>query len=591
MKHILITIAAVLLVGCGNSAIDSALLEATLIGDINNVKKALNSGANINAQDDIDFTPLQYSARGGHYEIVKLLLEKGASINIKDTIGELPIHKIENLKVTQILIEKGSDINAKNNQLQTPLDNAIKFQKHKIIKLLRKHGGKISEELDAAEQGSKSEVPNITIHEAAGDGNIEVVIQHLDAGIDVNAKQGIPEWTPLHLASQFNRKEVAELLIGKGANVNAKDLSVRTPLHLASLHGCKEVAELLIRKGADMNAKDQGGKTPLDWAIMRKHTETAALLRKQGGKTGSKSEAPDITIHEAAGDGNHDEVKKLFADGVDINMRDTMGLTPLDYANLGILKHGVSVRDFILENGGKTGNWFRADESIQIAVEVGNFEAVKKHLDVGAEVTGKDKLFGHTLLHLAASGGKTEIVEMLLTAGADVNAIEGIQGGTPLHNASTKEIAELLISQGADVNIKNAFFETPIDNAEGDIIGLLRKHGGKSGAEDSIHVAARVGDMKLLMQHIKDGKSVDNKGPIGRTPLHFAAMGGHTEIADYLISNKVNINLEDDRGLTALGIAEISVEMEMGDQRRVKMADLLRKHGGKTGEELKAVGK
>ena len=80
---------------------------------------------------------------------------------------------------------------------------------------------------------------------------------------------------------------------------------------------------------------------------------------------------------------------------------------------------------------------------------------------------------------------------------------------------------------------------------------------------------------------------MDNKGPIGRTPLHFAAMNGHTEIADYLISNKVNINLEDDRGLTALGIAEVMVEMDMGDKRRVKMADLLRKHGGKTSEELK----
>jgi ankyrin repeat protein len=47
---------------------------------------------------------------------------------------------------------------------------------------------------------------------------------------------------------------------------------------------------------------------------------------------------------------------------------------------------------------------------------------------------------------------------MLLTAGADVNATEGIQGGTPLHSASTKEVAGLLIAQGADVNIKNTFF-------------------------------------------------------------------------------------------------------------------------------------
>ena len=149
MKNILITIAAVLLVGCGNSAIDSALLEAALIGDINNLKKGLNNGANINAQDDIDFTPIHYSARLGHYEAVKLLLEKGANINIKDTIGELPIHKIENLKVTQILIEKGADVNAKNNQLQTPLDNAIRFKKDKTILLLRKHGGKTGYELKA----------------------------------------------------------------------------------------------------------------------------------------------------------------------------------------------------------------------------------------------------------------------------------------------------------------------------------------------------------------------------------------------------------------------------------------------------------
>ena len=150
MKQLLITIAAMVLVGCGNSATDSALLEATLIGDINNVEKALNYGANINAQDDIDFTPIHYSARLGHYEAVKLLLEKGARIDIKDTIGELPIHKIENLKVTQILIEKGADINAKNNQLQTPLDNAIRFQKDKTIALLRKHGGKTGAELEAA---------------------------------------------------------------------------------------------------------------------------------------------------------------------------------------------------------------------------------------------------------------------------------------------------------------------------------------------------------------------------------------------------------------------------------------------------------
>jgi ankyrin repeat protein len=59
-------------------------------------------------------------------------------------------------------------------------------------------------------------------------------------------------------------------------------------LHYAST---KEIAELLIAKGADVNAKTKRGDTPLDWAIKYKRTETADLLRKHGGKTGEELKA------------------------------------------------------------------------------------------------------------------------------------------------------------------------------------------------------------------------------------------------------------------------------------------------------------
>ena len=55
--------------------------------------------------------------------------------------------------------------------------------------------------------------------------------------------------------------------------------------------GNKEVAELLIAKGADVNAKVAYGETPLDKAIERDHPETADLLRKHGGKTGEELKA------------------------------------------------------------------------------------------------------------------------------------------------------------------------------------------------------------------------------------------------------------------------------------------------------------
>jgi len=67
------------------------------------------------------------------------------------------------------------------------------------------------------------EPPDISIHQAADQGNIEAVKQHLDAGANVNAKDEVG-WTLLHTAAFYGHKEIAELLITKGADVNAKDV-------------------------------------------------------------------------------------------------------------------------------------------------------------------------------------------------------------------------------------------------------------------------------------------------------------------------------------------------------------------------------
>ena len=135
--------------------------------------------------------------------------------------------------------------------------------------------------------------------------------------------------------------------------------------------------------------------------------------------------------------------------------------------------------------------------SIHQAVFDGNIGAVKQHLDAGEEVDAKDDKFVGTFLHWAAAGGQNEIVELLIAEGADVNATDG-DGDTPLHLAgnttTSTEIAELLISKGADVNAMNLSPPgrriggmTPLDMAtlgnRTEIATLLRKHGGKTGAE------------------------------------------------------------------------------------------------------------
>jgi len=106
-------------------------------------------------------------------------------------------------------------------------------------------------------------------------------------GADVNAKDG---YTPLHEAAAAGQKEVVELLIAKGAHVNARDVGGATPLHYAGINrkGVRGVAELLIAKGADVNAKGDTGDTPLNWAARRGHREDVELLIAMGADINAK---------------------------------------------------------------------------------------------------------------------------------------------------------------------------------------------------------------------------------------------------------------------------------------------------------------
>ena len=109
-----------------------------------------------------------------------------------------------------------------------------------------------------------TQLPKIFIHEAVENGDIKTIKQHWATGTDVNAAHddylyiGI---TPLHWPKN---KEVAELLITEGVEVNAKNKAGFTPLHGAVKTGNKDITKLLITKGANVNVKEMDGETPLD---------------------------------------------------------------------------------------------------------------------------------------------------------------------------------------------------------------------------------------------------------------------------------------------------------------------------------------
>ena len=134
---------------------------------------------------------------------------------------------------------------------------------------------------------------------------------------------------------------------------------------------------------------------------------------------------------------------------------------------------------------------------------------------------------------------------------------------------------------------------TAIGGLLGLVVGLnvaarLTKHGGKTKKElkvaESIHDASKYGNIEAVKQHLSAGVDVNAKTKTyGRTPLRWAAWGGHKEIVELLIAKGADVNAQLDDGWTPLNFAI--------DFKKTEIVDLLRKHGGKTGEELKAEGK
>jgi ankyrin repeat protein len=261
------------------------------------------------------------------------------------------------------------------------------------------------------------------------------------ADVNANARNG---FTPLHRAAYQGHKEIAELLIANGADVNAKRDNGSTPLHKAAENGQKEIAELLIAEGADMNANTDNGETPLDIAIRFNHTETAELFRKHGVNTGEELRA----LLVAAGNGHLEVVKQSIVDGVDVNTKDKYGTTPL---------------------------------------------------------------------HKAAGRGHKEIAELLIANGADVNATDKQDAETPLHwaaYAGENYIVELLIKSGAGLNpkrnialnSKDRLGATPLDHAlnrkKYDTVDLLRKYGGRTGPEDIAYQFESINNTISLFQHL-----------------------------------------------------------------------------------------
>lgn len=154
--------------------------------------------------------------------------------------------------------------------------------------------------------------------------------------------------TSLHAAASRGHEAIAEILISRGAFINARDKLNNTPLHNAVSRGHIETAVLLMNKGADINARDKFRCTPLHHAASRGHAESVRLLVDCGAQVNIREELQYTPLHNAVGRG-HDEVSEiLISKGADVNARSKVRSTPL---HLAVSRGHASTARLLLENG------------------------------------------------------------------------------------------------------------------------------------------------------------------------------------------------------------------------------------------------
>ena len=253
---------------------DTLLLQAARTGNDKVLKVILEKEqVSLNKTNKNGDTPLhlaatvqwKYRFEGEHNEIVEFLLKCGADVNAENYDDQTPLHiaaKSGRMGIVRILIKHGADVNAGEDiDGWTPIHSAVLsgfcFITEIIICYLVKHGANIN---------TKNTIePPLHFAVRLNRRDTSIVECLLKCGADINAKCTENGNTPLHEATRFlnfHKAEIVEYLLKNGAKWEVNNKNGKTPFDFA----VEEIVELL-KRGAKWDDMNKNGKTPLDFAL------------------------------------------------------------------------------------------------------------------------------------------------------------------------------------------------------------------------------------------------------------------------------------------------------------------------------------
>ena len=474
-----------------------------------------------------------------------------------------PLYSVQSDKMAMFLLSNGVNVRPQLKGSSNSFDPLTFFARKgyaKAVQLLLdraigQHGGSCGAALRSAAAESNC--------------NIDTLQLLIDKGADVNA-QGGEYGNALQAAASHGNIDAIQLLLDKGADVNAQGGMYGNTLQAAVFKCNVEAVELLLGKGADMNAQSIFYGSALQAAASCGNVDAMKMFLNNGANVNSQGGEYGTALQAAAFHGQVEAIRILLDKGADVNA---------DGGRYGNALQAIATCDsveamqILLDKGadinaqaGEYGN------ALQAAAYCGSVEAIHLLVDNGANVNTVGGKYGNAL-QAAAFSGRVEAIEALLDKGANIDAQGGEYGGALQAAASRGKVTAIktLLDRGANPNTEGGKYGNALQGAiyRGNraVIQLLLENGADVNAQggeygNALQAAAYYGDSPSVQLLLDKGADVNAQGGKYGNALQAAAYQGGVEIMQLLLDKGVDINAQHGTFGTALQAASYACRIE-----------------------------
>lgn len=433
----------------------------------------------------------------------------------------------------------GASVNARDVHGKSVLHTAVR-QGSPMVGLLVDRGASVI--------CPESKYGRTPIHIAAELGATEILetlLWKCSKGADIKDKK---DMTPLHFAAERGHRNCCHVLLRHGANPSAKNRCNETALHIAVRNCYLLTSQILLSYEHDLNSKDNNGFTPLIRITTCKKFDAEkvlCLLLERRPDLNATCPNGDTALHHAVKGGSQDKCRILVEAGVDCNVQNKHGMTPLHIAAkkklpeccaaiLRLPYDEIFLNSSSLDFDGRESFRSGADgerSRLSLDVSTESIRDTERSTKTKVDVNIKDNN-DMAPLHYALEKQSVECCLLLIKARANISLISSGMN-RPLHLATAAgmdRVCSRLLAKGASTKEENDMKETPL------------------------HLAAKAGSLACCRLIYRSGANCNALDKNGMTPLHHAAKIGAEDCCRFFLAKRVNM-LRDSTGRTPLHIA------------------------------------